>query len=191
MIKQIIGNYTDGEVFCHTVINQMPEGIEAFVLTDEIYSVDDKGYSDLIESHENFGSDFHRIAGWYINGKNVKKVFLSGEKSGCDGYLPGWLYQEEIGVGQCPPLKDGTKLLSVDWSISVHNSGSVFYEICNNDVVFAFWGNNLWEVTEDGRILSYDYYYDPMTDIEQWDYTEYTYENGTLKEINCWTEYSE
>lgn len=190
LIKQILGNHTDGEVFSHVVINQMTEGIEAFALTEEVYSVEDKGYADVVEDDENYGEDIYRMAGWYINGETVKRVFRSSDENSEEGFIPTWLNQEEIWVSKCPLLSDGTELIQVDWSISVYNSGCVFYELTENNVRYAFSGGDMI-ITEDGRILSYDYYYDPMTYIEQWDYTEYAYENGTLKKINRWTEYSE
>ena len=38
------------------------------VVIEKMEPEDDKEYGELIESHENYGSDFHRIIGWYING---------------------------------------------------------------------------------------------------------------------------
>ncbi len=193
LIKQVISQYSDGEVFSHVVIKQMPDGIEAFALTEEIFGMDDEGYADIIQSNENYGDEIHRMAGWYINGKKAKQVFLSSDEIEGEGkgYIPTWLNQEEIGVGLCPLLKDGTQLIQVEWSISGHNSGSVFYEIGNNDAIYAFSGSDMMSITEDGRILSCYYYYHSVEEREVWEYIEYTYENGELKMINSWTEYSE
>jgi len=189
LIRQIIGKYTDGDVFYHVVINQMSEGIEAFALTEEIFDIDDEGYADIIQSNENYGDEIHRLAGWYINGNTAKRVFLSSDEGKGEGYIPTWLNQEDIGVGLCPPLKDGTQLIQVEWSISYHNSGSVFYELAENDVTYAFSGSDMMYITDDGSIIVFDYYYDSFTETGVSSYWEYVYENKELKLVNSWEEY--
>lgn len=189
LINNVLDQYGGGEVFDYVVIEQSSEGIEAFVLTNEVYSVEDFEYGDIIQQNEEWGDEIRRIAGWYISGNRSKRVFVSSDEGYGEGYIPTWLNNREIGVSLCPQLKNGIQLIKVQWAISGHNSGATFYEICDNDAICAFSGNDFWTISEEGRILKSDYHYNPITGMEEFWYAEYEYENQELKLINEWIEY--
>lgn len=184
IINNVLNQYDGGEVFDYVVIEYLSNGIEAFALTKEIYSAEELEYGDIIQVNEDWGDEISRIAGWYINGSEAKRIFLSSD----DGYIPTWLSEWEIGVQLCPPLMNGTQLIEVGWSVSGYNNGAIYYEISDNDVLYAFLGMGMMTITQEGRILECHYVNNPLSnELEGW-YTEYEYENGELKLINEWVE---
>jgi len=172
----------------YAVIERQFNEIEAFVLTYEVITPNDEEYATIIHTNEKCGNDICRIVGWYINGMNAKRIFISGEADAGWSPIPYEVSADEVSLTECQTLCNGKKLLGVEWSFSHHNSGVVYYEVYNNDLIYAFSGNNTLTITEEGKILSCDYYYDSFTNTEQWDYTEYVYENGELIVINSWSE---